>query len=97
MMNNPLVVREALAFAARVQRDTGSDPAAQFQLAWRIAFGRPPSSREIRTGVKFLNEQADAARAAPAKPKAGTPSPALAALAHLCQALLSSNEFLYVD
>ena len=97
MMNNPLVVRAALAFAARVQHDTGADPAAQFQLAWRIAFGRPPSDREVRTGVKFLNEQADAARAAPAKPKAGSPGPALAALAHLCQALLSSNAFLYVD
>ena len=97
MMNNPLVVREALAFAAQVQRDAGADPAAQFQLAWRIAFGHPPSDREVRTGVKFLNEQANAVRAAPAKPKAGAPDPAMAALAHLCQALLSSNAFLYVD
>ncbi|MEE3370549.1 MAG: PSD1 and planctomycete cytochrome C domain-containing protein [Planctomycetota bacterium] len=97
MMNNPLVVREALAFAARVQREAGTGLAAQFQLAWRLAFGRPASDREVRAGVKFLNEQANAVRAAPGKPKTETPDPATASLAHLCQALLSSNAFLYVD
>ena len=97
MMNNPFVVRETRAFAARVQRTAGADPVAQFQLAWRSAFGRPPSDREVRNGLKFLNEQANAVRAAPGRSKTGSPDPVLAALAHLCQALLSSNAFLYVD
>ena len=97
MMNNPLVVRETLAFATRVRREADAGLAAQFQLAWRLAFGRPPLAREVRAGVKFLNAQANAVRAASGKPETGTPDPATSSLAHLCQALLSSNAFLYVD
>ena len=98
MMNNPFVIRQAEGFAARIQREAGEAPTARYQLAWRLAFGRAPSDGEIQSGVKFLNDHAGAVRsAAPADSKAAAPDPALSALAHLCQALVRSNAFLYVD
>jgi hypothetical protein len=63
-----------------------------------VAYSRAPSEAETQAGVAFLAEQATAAsNHVPADPKAGESQPAQVALAHLCQALVSSNGFLYVD
>ena len=84
--------------AARIEREAGSDPSARFQRAWRLAFGRAPSDIETQSGVAFLAQQSATANSqTPADPKAGSPDPARAALANLCQALVSSSGFLYVD
>ena len=99
MMNSPFVTQEALAIAARIEREAGTEPAARFIRAWRLAFGRAPSAAEIEGGLAFLARQTEAASAnpAPADPKTPPPDPARVALANLCQALVSSNGFLYVD
>ena len=99
MMNSPFVAQEALAMAARIEREAGADSSARFQRAWRLAFGRAPSAAEIEGGLAFLTRQVEAAAAnpAPADPKTPAPDPARLALANLCQALVSSNGFLYVD
>jgi hypothetical protein len=96
MMNSDLVVSESQAMAARVRREAGDDPAAQFQRAWRLAFGRAPTPAESEAGLGFLSEQA-AAEPAAAEAKPGEPAPAEVALARLCHALVISNEFLYVE
>ena len=88
--------------AARVEREAGDDPAAQFRRAWLLAFSRPPiRSRSRAPALAFLAEQARFGRLRrppPRRPidKAAPPRRA-AALAQLCQALLISNGFLYVD
>ncbi len=98
LMNSDFVVRQAEAMAARIERQAGTDPAAQFRLAWLLAYSRAPSDPETQAGLEFLAAQATAANAsAPADEKAPSPQPAQVALAHLCQALVSSNRFLYVD
>jgi hypothetical protein len=99
MMNSPFVTQQAEAMAARIEREAGADPAASFQRAWRLVFGRAPSAVEIEGGVGFLARQAEAASSNPpaADPKEPPPDPARVALANLCQALVSSNGFLYVD
>ncbi|MEX2114709.1 MAG: PSD1 and planctomycete cytochrome C domain-containing protein [Pirellulales bacterium] len=103
MMNSALVVEQAGVMAARVRREAGDDPAAQFHHAWLLAFGRQPTAHESEGGLAFLTEQAASARADAAASAAGTPDPNTAAppeqaaLAHLCHALLISNGFLYVD
>ena len=60
-----------------------------------------PSEADTRAGVTFLTEQAalatQSAASAPADPKKTPVPPARVALAQLCQALMISNEFLYVD
>jgi hypothetical protein len=99
LMNNEFVVRESAAFAQRVAAAAGADPAAQVRLAWRIALTAEPSPEQLATAVEFLAQQrADLAGGDGAgSPSDAGASPAGRALATFCQALLSSNAFLYVD
>jgi len=52
-MSNPL----AAAFAERLMREAGSDPAAQVELGFRLAANRPPSADEKRLALEFLKKQ----------------------------------------
>lgn len=98
LMNSPFVSQQAEAMAVRIERDAGAELAARFQRAWRLVFGRHPTAFETASGAAFLMQQAEAAAAfVPADPKAPKPDPARMALSNLCQALVSSNGFLYVD
>ena len=107
MMNSQFVVEQSERMAARVEQEVGADPTAQFQRAWLLAYSRKPSDAETLAGVAFLTEQtalASQAAAAtpldakqPPDPKTPPTPPARVALAQLCQALLISNAFLYVD
>jgi mono/diheme cytochrome c family protein len=102
MMNNDLVVRLSERFAQRVLSEAGDDPAAQVRLAWRLACGRDADAELTAEALAFLEKQRQnfAPASADVKPDAAKPvppSPALQALALLCQALLSSNQFLYVE
>lgn len=64
--------------------------------AWELAYCRPPSRAEMELAVKFINEQLRTMRLQPASPP-GNISPSRQALANLCQALLTSNELLYIE
>jgi hypothetical protein len=106
MMNSAFVVAESEAFAARVEEEAGDDPSAQVRLAWRLALGVEPDAGEVASAVSFLAEQREDFAAAMAtakedqgakKPKEPASPPDRRALASFCQALLSSNAFLYVD
>jgi hypothetical protein len=101
MMNSAFVVEQSESMAERIEREVGSDPLAQFQRAWLLAYSRQPTEATSRAGVTFLTGQialvTQAAAAMPADPKKTPPLPARVALSQLCHALLSSNEFLYVD
>ena len=71
-------------------------------LAWRLALGTTPSDSRLAELVEFLEAQAahfdDMDLPKPAKDApADENDPQLLALASLCQALWSSNAFLYVD
>jgi hypothetical protein len=83
LMNNTFVLAQSEQFAKRVRREAGDDPMAQVTLAWKLAFARTPTTQEANGGAAFL-----------AKMSADKKD---AALTRFCQALLSSNEFLYVD
>ena len=110
MMNNEVVLTLAERFAVRVEREVGSEPAAQVTRAWLLAFGVQPDQNELTAGIALLLSErqhfqrvTDAmAAATPPTDKqnekpAGMASPQQQALALLCQALFSSNRFLYVD
>ncbi len=106
MMNNEVVLTLADRFANRVEREVGSSPDAQVSRAWALAFGVPPDQEELQAGIALLLTERqhfqrviDALNAAkPPKEKASSlPAPEQQALALLCQALFSSNRFLYVD
>ena len=109
MMNSPFVVERSKVMAQRLVREVGDDPVTQFQRAWWLTLGREPTAEETAAGVAMLGAQTDHFVAALAPPATGegdapaTPAatdstaPRLAALATLCQALVSSNRFLYID
>jgi len=101
MMNSAFVVEQSDAMAQRIEREAGTDPAAQFRRAWRLAYAQEPSPSALQAGVAFLVEQTNllsqATAAAPADAQQTVTPPARIALAQLCHALVSSNEFLYVD
>ncbi len=103
LMNGLFTLEQAEHFAARVAREAGADRQARIRKAWRLALAREPCAEELKASLAFLDEQtaffkehpAPSAIGAAAKPK--NLDPDAAALATLCQALLSSNEFLYID
>ncbi len=106
LLNGDFVISQAEAFARRVLREAGTDSKAQVTRAWRLAYGREPTEKDLAAAVAFLKDATEAFRKAPAPLTAPKPGPAKAAdppfpearaLAVFCQALLSSNRFLYVD
>ena len=92
LMNSHFILDQALRFAARLEKEAGEDPARQVTRAWQLAFNRIPTAVELADALAFLSRQVEHWKA----PSGKTPS-ARQALANLCQALLSANEFLYVD
>ncbi len=91
MMNSAFMLRETTEFAKRVLEKAGeqADYAALAQEAWRSAFSTAPSQERTSQMVDFLeSQQAVFKKEEDSKEKA---------LATLCQVLLETNAFLYVD
>ena len=84
LMNDDMVLGWAQGLANRVKNDAGMPAKAQVERAFRLAFHRAPSERELVSGLNFLERQTKIASAD-------------AALVDFCHVLLNSNEFLYLD
>jgi hypothetical protein len=79
MMNNPLVMESAKAFAARLVKEAGEGLDDRLRRAYELAYSRPPRAEEL----KILHASLEA--------RAKDPS----AWVMVCQALSGANEFLY--
>ena len=93
LMNSDFVLKQSLNFAYRLRRERGNDVTAQIQRAWQLAFLRDPTAAELQQATTFINQRTE-------KLKTQTPPDPDASLnpfVSLCQILLSSNEFLYVE
>ncbi|MBK7998843.1 MAG: DUF1553 domain-containing protein [Verrucomicrobia bacterium] len=107
LMNSEFTLDQAARFASRLKKEAGEGVQKQIALAWDVAFGRKPSSTELADASAFLREQADHLKSIEPpsdgkakkddKKKAPKVAPEMQPLSSLCQALLSANEFLYVD
>jgi hypothetical protein len=99
LMNSDFVLRQAGYFARRllceIPPGAAGGPAflreRRISRAWQLAYQRPPDGEELEAARRFI------AGRRPRPPAPGETDPELAALTDLCQQLLSSNEFLYVD
>jgi hypothetical protein len=91
MMNSAVVRGYAEAFARRVRPDEKVSPEVAVRSAYRVALGRGPSDAELSDATEFLREQEASYRAD------GRPNPGPLAMADFCQAVMSLNEFVYVD
>jgi hypothetical protein len=57
LLNNAFLIDQAGFFAERLELEAGGGAAAQVDLAWRLAFGRPPEPAESADSVRFIEEQ----------------------------------------
>lgn len=92
LLNDQFVLDQAIAFANHVKETAGTSPSQQVDMAFRIAVARPPSADEQSWSEAMLTDQITTLRDS-------APGPTLPdqALISLCHALLSSNNFLYVE
>ena len=84
-------IDESRAMAGRFQRLAKGRLDTQLGLAWETTLGQAPSADELARSRVFVEKQAALFKTQKEK------QPDLAALANYCQALLSSNAFIYVD
>jgi mono/diheme cytochrome c family protein len=98
LMNNGMVRQLAEAFAGRVWREVGADPAEQVERVCLIALGRPPGREEKEVGVAALGRLRDVwAKHLAAAGKPDGDAVGLKALAGYCHSIMNSAAFLYVD
>ncbi len=99
LMNNDFVVEQSIAMATDLRTLVGDDPRTLVEAAWRRSFSRAPTDGDRDTAVEYLVDQQQFFTAnLPSTLPKGTPKdPLTLSLATLCQALTSSNAFLYVD
>jgi hypothetical protein len=105
LMNN-LGMREfAQYFAERLEKECAGEGAADaIEHAFRLAFGRPPSPQEKKQASDFLTMQTAYYTVNPSKyevvsgpAKKEEPSARFLGYTALAHALMSANEFLYLD
>src|SRR5262249_5317485 len=93
LLNSPFATRAARAFANRVAKDAGDDPAQRVGRALWLALGRAPEEGERRLALDLLQRHAEI-HSKQAKPGE---EPQHKALIDLCRAFLNLNEFSYID
>lgn len=82
-LNGPFIVAAAKAFSARIEKEEPNED-ARIRLAWRLAFGRLPTVREVQLSRAFLRQEVD-------------PAAQLSPWQQLCHSLLTTNEFGFVN
>jgi hypothetical protein len=100
LFNNETFLLESEHLAARVQKDAGSDPAAQVKLLYRMAFSREARDKEVLQALEFLKNRTSAAEKSSSGPAQGTEKTTgltLTPLAELAHVVLNSNEFVYIN
>jgi hypothetical protein len=93
MMNATLVLKATRSMAAKLLAEPGLDDAGRIREAYERALARPPAASDIDRALTFIAKVE----------KAAEPHESDATKRHLfawqsfCKALLSSNEFIYVN
>jgi hypothetical protein len=88
LLNSDFAVTRAQRLAERLQREE-SEESRRLALAFRLLFSREPAAEEVTEATEFLTRQMEQ------YPQ--DQSPRERAWHDLCQVLLASNEFLYVE
>ena len=81
VMNSPFIIEQAKHLAQRVQQHAGDD-AARIRFAYQLLFAREPQREELELAQQYLQQPADGA---------------LTMWEQFAQALLATNEMIYVD
>ncbi len=93
LMNSDFILGMSQSMAVRLIADRPDRPVDQLRWGWELALGRSPTANQLARAGEFLQMQTKTfAERTPA-----VTEPHQAALATYCQALLSSNGFLYIE
>ena len=87
LMNSPFVVEQAQRLAKRPEIANIADPAERVQRLYSLLFGRPATTEEVALGRQFVESK---------EPPGEGPNK-LSPWEHYVQALLMTNEFVYID
>jgi hypothetical protein len=93
MMNAPLVLKATHAMAEKLLAKSGVDDAARVREVYERALARPPAASDIDRALTFIAQVEKAMEAG--ESDAGKRH--TFAWQSFCKALLSSNEFIYVN
>jgi mono/diheme cytochrome c family protein len=86
MLNSSLMAEQSAAFARRLRKEAGEDPAKQVRLALALATQREPTEREVGRGTGFLHDLQQQDKLTDQH-----------ALETFCLMVLNLNEFVYLD
>ncbi|MCG6156972.1 PSD1 and planctomycete cytochrome C domain-containing protein [Rubinisphaera margarita] len=94
-MNSAAIVEFSEFFAERLLREASAGLPQQVEHAWRLAYAASPSETEQAKAVAFVTAQQELM--AKQQPDWDETRVTREALSVFCQALLSSNRFLYIE
>lgn len=107
LLNDPMALDVAEAFAERLLKERGSDTNELIKHAWLLAFGRPISPSNLQESSEYLSaaiaraeEQAGRERDLSEDRRAtqvDRGSAKKSAITKFCLALINANEFIYID
>ena len=89
VLNSEFLVRQAKSLSQRLANEAASDDKGRIERAYSILFQRPPNENEVRIGLSYLQ--------APLPDKVSASDVKLTAWERYTQALLGTNEFVFVD
>jgi hypothetical protein len=92
LMNNPFVQEQAAGFARRLIA-ASADRVRRIELAYELAWSRPPTSDERDRATEFLQKSGAALAAAGVRPEYRERE----TWTSLAKVMLTANEFLYID
>lgn len=110
LMNNEGILQISRAFALRLLTEAGPGPRERIDRAYRLAFGRPPTPREIMRAGEFLRAELGDVASNPASQSSAAPErrrrngvrsreiarPGEVVWTSFAQALLASAEFRFL-
>lgn len=94
MLNSQFIQEHAEHLALKLQKEAPKSIEEQIKLAWILVYSKAPSKEEIDVSMSFIKEQTDHFSK---NMKKNDSKSDLQSLSALCQGLLISNRFLYVD
>ena len=92
LLNNPMVVNQAKLFARKLLDEAEPDPTSRLYWAFGRALQRKPTQDEEQKALELIESTRKALASGSVKKKAQ-----IEAWAALCQSLMASNEFRYID
>ncbi len=92
LLNDAFMLEQADHFAARVAAAAGDSLNGRIELAFRLAFARRPTAKELAASAELVEKMSHCY----AREKLTPAESNLKGLAKLCHMLMCANEFLYV-